>query len=149
MEVKRKNDICIFNEVSYLPLSNFIVEVDEIICKVSRESQLIPLKAFELEFLYNESVIVKRHICSQHSDEKPRMEYIVNEVKRHEPSDIKTYKHIIILIQTSTEYPLIMSELQKLNDVTEGLSPKAEIRWALGINEQSGNAITLMIVYSK
>ena len=43
----------------------------------------------------------------------------------------------------------MMSELQGLNDVIEGFSPKAEIRWGLGTNEDLGCRMFIMFVCSK
>ena len=52
-------------------------------------------------------------------------------------------------IQTSEEHPLIMSELQILDDITNGISPIAEVRWGVGINESLQDKMFIMIVYSK
>ena len=116
---------------------------------MSHESQLIPIKVKEVEYLYEESVILKRRFHSLSEGVERRMDSIVREMKKFEPSDKKTYEHILILIQTSKEHPLIMSELQSLNDILEGFSSKAEIRWGLGINEQLEDNIFIMIVCSK
>jgi cell division GTPase FtsZ len=138
-----------FCEVSCLPTSFLKAEIDEIIWQMSHESQLIPIKVKEVEYLYEESVILKRRFHSLSEGVERRMDSIVREMKKFEPSDKKTYEHILILIQTSKEHPLIMSELQSLNDILEGFSSKAEIRWGLGINEQLEDNILIMIVCSK
>ena len=77
------------------------------------------------------------------------MESIVHEMKKYEPEDKNSYNHVLILIQTSKDHPLIMSELQWLNEITDGFSPKAEIRWGLGINEELDERVFIMMVYSK
>ena len=77
------------------------------------------------------------------------MDSIVNEVIKYQPWDKKSFTHVLILLQTSKGYPLIMSELQRLNEITDGFSSKAEIRWGLGINEDLGDRVFIMIVYSK
>ena len=144
MEAKR---VCLFNEVSSLCGAGIKAEVDEIIWKMSHESQLVPMIMKDLEYLYEESFIAKRRFYSV--SEYRRMDSIVNEVVRHQPWDKKSFTHVLILLQTSKDHPLIMSELQRLNEITDGFSSKAEIRWGLGINEDLGERVFIMIVYSK
>ena len=116
--------VCLFNEVSSLCEAGIKAEVDEIIWQMTHGSQLIPMMVKDLEYLYEVSFIAKRRF------------YSVSEYR-------------IILIQTSKDHPLIMSELQRLNEITNGLSSKAEIRWGVGINESLEDRVFIMIVYSK
>jgi cell division GTPase FtsZ len=145
-EVKRA---CMFSDVSCLYGSDIKAEIDEIVWQMSHESQIVPIKATEIEYLYEESVIVKRRFSSCAEDGEERMESVVREIKKYEPADKKSFEHVLILIQTSKAYPLIMSELQSLNDITEGFSPKAEIRWGLGINEDLDDRMFIMLVCSR
>ena len=145
-EMKRA---CMFNDVSSLCGSDIKAEVDEIVWQMSRDSQIVPLKIKEMEYLYDESVIVKRRFYSCAKDGEERMESVVREMKKYEPADKKSFEHVLILIQTSKEHPLIMSELQSLSDITEGFSPKAEIRWGLGIDDDVGEEMFIMLVCSK
>ena len=144
MEAKR---VCLFNEVSSLCGAGIKAEVDEIIWKMTHESQLVPMIMKDLEYLYEESFIAKRRFYS--ASEYRRMDSIVNEVIKYQPWDKKSFTHVLILLQTSKEHPLIISELQRLNEITDGFSSKAEIRWGLGINEDLGDRVFIMIVYSK
>ena len=144
MEAKR---VCLFNEVSSLCGAGIKAEVDEIIWKMTHESQLVPMIMKDLEYLYEESFIAKRRFYS--ASEYRRMDSIVNEVIKYQSWDKKSFTHVLILLQTSKEHPLIISELQRLNEITGGFSSKAEIRWGLGINEDLGERVFIMIVYSK
>lgn len=144
MEAKR---VCLFNEVSSLCGAGIKAEVDEIIWQMTHESQFVPMIMKDLEYLYEESFIAKRRFYSVL--EYRRMDSIVNEVLKHQPWDKKSFTHVLILLQTSKDHPLIMSELQRLNEITDGFSSKAEIRWGLGINEDLGERVFIMIVYSK
>ena len=144
MEAKH---VCLFNEVSSLCGADIKAEVDEIVWQMTHKSQLIPMIMKDLEYLYEESFIAKRRFYS--ASEYRRMDSIVNEVLKHQPWDKKSFTHVLILLQTSKDHPLIMSELQRLNEITDGFSPKAEIRWGLGINEDLGDRVFIMIVYSK
>ena len=146
MEVKR---VCLFNEVSSLCGAGIKAEVDEIIWKMTHESQLVPMIMKDLEYLYEESFIAKRRFYSVSEYRRKRMDSIVNEVIKYQPWDKKSFTHVLILLQTSKEHPLIISELQRLNEITGGFSSKAEIRWGLGVNEDLGDRVFIMIVYSK
>ena len=145
-EMKRA---CMFNDVSSLCGSDIKAEIDEIVWQMSRDSQIVPLKIKEMEYLYDESVIVKRRFYSCAKDGEERMESIVREMKKYEPADKKSFERVLILIQTSKEHPLIMSELQSLSDITEGFSTKTEIRWGLGVNEDLDDKMFIMLVCSK
>ena len=145
-EVKRAY---MFSDVSCLCGSDIKAEIDEIVWQMSRDSQIVPLKIKEMEYLYDESVIVKRRFYSCAEDARKRMESVVREMKKYEPADKKSFERVLILIQTSKEHPLIISELQSLSEITEEFSPKAEIRWGLGINEELDERAFIMMVYSK
>lgn len=143
------NRICLFNEVSNLYGSAIKAEVDEIVWQITHESQIVPLKIEELEYLYEESVIVKRRFCSCEENQEERMKNVVREMKKYEPADKKSFDHVLILIQTSKEHPLMMSELQGMSDILEDFTPKADIRWGLGTNEDLGSRMFIMVVCSK
>lgn len=143
------NRICLFNEVSNLYGSAIKAEIDEMVWQITRESQIVPLKIEELEYLYEESVIVKRRFCSCEENQEERMKNVVREMKKYEPADKKSFDHVLILIQTSKEHPLMMSELQGMSDILEDFTPKADIRWGLGTNEDLGSRMFIMVVCSK
>lgn len=143
------NRICLFNEVSNLYGSAIKAEIDEMVWQITRESQIVPLKIEELEYLYEESVIVKRRFCSCEENQEERMKNVVHEMKKYEPADKKSFDHVLILIQTSKEHPLMMSELQGMSDILEDFSPKADIRWGLGTNDDLGSRMFIMVVCSK
>ena len=143
------NRICLFNEVSNLYGSAIKTEIDEIVWQMTRESQIVPLKIEELEYLYEESVIVKRRFCSYEENQEERMKNVVREMKKYEPADKKSFDHVLILIQTSKEHPLMMSELQGMSDILEDFTPKADIRWGLGTNEDLGSRMFIMVVCSQ
>jgi len=141
--------ICLFNEVSCLCGADLKAEIDEIVWQMTHGSQIVPLKTEDLEYLNEESIIVKRRFYSIAKNKEERMENVVREIKKYEPADKKSFEHVLILIQTSKEHPLMMSELQGMNDIIEGFSPKADIRWGLGTNEDLGYRMFIMVVCSK
>lgn len=146
MEAKK---VCMFEEISCLQRMTLKTKVDEVVWQITHESQIVPLKAKDVEYLYEESVIVKRRFCSFAEDKAERMEWVVREMKRYEPTDKQSFEHVLILMVTSKEHPLIMSELQSLNEIMEGFSPKADIRWGLGVNEDLEEKMFILLVCSK
>ena len=86
MEAKR---VCLFNEVSSLCGAGIKAEVDEIIWKMTHESQLVPMIMKDLEYLYEESFIAKRRFYSVSEYRRKRMDSIVNEVIKYQPWDKK------------------------------------------------------------
>ena len=138
----------IFSEISRIEGPEFRAEVDEIIWLLTHGSQLIPVKSEVITYLYDASFVEKRRFTSFMGG-YARMDSIVQEVNRCDPSDKDTFDHALILIQTSKDYPLTMSELQMLHEVTRDLPPEAVIHWGIGINDDLKDKVFLMIVYSK
>ena len=138
----------IFSEISRIEGPEFRAEVDEIIWLLTHGSQLIPVKSEVITYLYDASFIEKRRFTSFVGG-YARMDSIVQEVNRCDPSDKDTFDYALILIQTSKDHPLTMSELQMLIEVTRDLPPEAVIHWGVGINDDLKDKVFLMIVYSK
>ena len=143
------NRICLFNEVSNLCDADLKAEIDEIVWQMTHGSQIVPLKIEDLEYLFEESVIVKRRFYSCAKNKEERMVNVFREMKKYEPADKKSFEHVLILIQTSKEHPLMMSELQVMSDIIEGFSSKVDIRWGLGTNEDLEYRMFIMVVCSK
>ena len=143
------NHLCLFTEVSCLCDADIKAEIDEIIWQMTHGAQIVPLKIEDLQYLYEDNVIEKRRFCSFAENKEKRMENVVREIKKYEPVDKNSYEHVLILIQTSKEHPLMMSELQGMNDIIAGFSSKADVRWGLGTNEDLGCGMFIMLVCSK
>ena len=140
--------MAIFSEISRIDGAEFRAEVDEIVWLLTHGSQLIPVKSEVVTYLYETSFIEKRRFISLMGG-YARMDSIVQEVNRCDPSDKDTFDHALILIQTSKDHPLTMSELQMLQEVTRDLPPEVVIHWGIGINDDLKDKVFLMIVYSK
>ena len=138
----------IFSEISRIDGAELKAEVDEIIWLLTHGSQLVPIKNEDITYLYETSFIEKRRFTSLLGG-YARMDSIVQEVNRCDPDDKDTFDHALILIQTSKDHPLTMSELQMLNEITRDLPPEVVIHWGLGTNDNLKDKVFLMIVYSK
>ena len=147
----------IFSEISRIDGADLKAEVDEIIWLLTHGSQLIPIKSEEITYLYEASFITYLYEASFIEKRRftsflggySRTDSIVQEVNRCDPNDKDTFDHALILIQTSKDHPLTMSELQMLNEVTRDLPSEAVIHWGIGTNEDLNDKVFLMIVYSK
>ena len=64
MWIMKTGDTCLFDEVSRLYGADIKAEVDEIIWLMYHESQLNRMPVKDMEYLYEESVIVKRRFYS-------------------------------------------------------------------------------------
>ena len=138
-----------FLEEAILDRIQFRAKVDEVVWLVSRESHIVPLKQERLEYLYGEKAMIKRSLYSIHKDGVNRIGSVIDQIKAYEPADLKTYDHIIFFIQTSKEYPLVISELSQLQDLTIMFSSTAEILWGLGTNDTLDDRIFFTLVCSK
>ena len=138
-----------FLEEAILDRIQFRSKVDEVVWLVSRESHIVPLKQERLEYLYGEKAMIKRSLYSIHKDGVNRIGSVIDQIKAYEPVDLKTYNHIIFFIQTSKEYPLVISELSQLQDLTIMFSSTAEILWGLGTNDTLDDRIFFTLVCSK
>lgn len=138
-----------FLEEAILDRIQFRAKVDEVVWLVSRESHLVPLKEERLEYLYGEQEMVKKMLYSFREDGVNRMESIIEQIRNYKPADLKTYNHIIFFIQTSKEYPLVISELSQLQDLNIMFSSTAEILWGLGTNDTLDDRIFFTLVCSK
>ena len=138
-----------YNEVSNLYGSTFKAEIDTIIWQMTHFSQLRPIREFDMAYLFEETVIMKRCFYSESNEVGRRMRDILRAILKHEPTDKMDYEHLLILIQASGKHPLLIKELESLDKVTRRLSPKIEICWGLGQNDDLGKKLFAMIVYSK
>jgi hypothetical protein len=141
--------LCWFFEDVVLDRVQFRAKVDEVVWFMTHESHVVPLKQERLMYLYDEEAMMKRALYSLCKDDKNRMESIIDGVNAIGPDDLNTYKHVIFFMQTSEDYPLIMSELNKLQDLTMMFSSTTEILWGLGVNNTLDDRLFFMLVCSK
>lgn len=149
MAKKQNADICKFYDVGIVDANTLRGEVDETLWLLTQGTQVVPIKVEDLLYLYSETTILRRRILSFPEYGKNRMDSIINTLQMYEPSDIKSYQHVVFLIQTSKEHPVSVSELCKLQDITIMFGSTAEINWGVGIDEKLDNEMFFMLVCSK
>ena len=149
MAKKQNADICKFYDVGIIDANILRKKVDETLWLLTQGTQVVPIKVEGLLYLYSETTILRRRILSFPEYGKNRMDSIINTLQMYEPSDIKSYQHVVFLIQTSKEHPVSVSELCKLQDITIMFGSTAEINWGIGIDEKLDNEMFFMLVCSK
>ena len=151
MDIKNKQESksYTFSEETVLERIQFRGKVDEVVWFMTHETNVVPLKEEQLMYLYDEISMMKRALYSLQSDDSNRMESIVDGIKAIEPEVMMSYRHVIFFIQTSENHPLIMSELNMLQDLTIMFPSTVDILWGLGVNDTLGDRLFFMLVCSK
>ena len=138
-----------YSEEALLERIQFRGKVDEVVWFMTHETNVVPLKQEQLMYLYDESSMMKRALYSLQGEDSNRMESIVDGIKAIEPEVMMSYRHVIFFIQTSEDHPLMMSELNKLQDLTIMFPSTVDILWGLGVNDTLGDRLFFMLVCSK
>lgn len=148
MNSKMDNKVYYYSEDVVIDSIQFRAKVDEVVWLMTHGSQVVPIKQNSLLYLYKETTIIKSSYCSSIDDEN-RMNSIVDEIKALETTSLSPFKHAIFLIQTSKDHPLTMTELNKLQDITNLLPTSIEIIWGLGVDDTLDDRIYFTLVCSK
>lgn len=138
-----------YSEEAVLERIQFRGKVDEVVWFMTHETNVVPLKQEQLMYLYDESSMMKRALYSLQNDGSNRMESIVDGIKTIDPDVLMSYRHVIFFIQTSEDHPLMMSELNKLQDLTIMFPSTVDILWGLGVNDTLGDRLFFMLVCCK
>lgn len=149
MEKNQDNKSYWLSEEAVLDKVQFRAKVDEVVWLVSRESHIVPLKQERLEYLYGEKTMIKRSLYSIHKDGVDRMDSVIEQIKAYESVGLKTFEHVVFFIQTSKDYPLVISELSQLQELTVMFSSTADILWGLGVDDTLDDKIFFTLVCSK
>jgi hypothetical protein len=149
LSMKQESKSYTFSEEAVLDRIQFRAKVDEVVWLVSRESHIVPLKQERLEYLYGEKSMIKRSIYSIHKDGVDRMDSVIEQIKAYESVGLETFEHVVFFIQTSKEYPLVISELSQLQELTTMFSSTADILWGLGVDDTLDDRLFFTLVCSK
>ena len=149
LSMKQESKSYTFSEEAVLDRIQFRAKVDEVVWLVSRESHIVPLRQERLEFLYGEKTMIKRSLYSIQKDGVNRMDSVIEQIKAYESVGLETFEHVVFFIQTSKEYPLVISELSQLQELTTMFSSTADILWGLGVDDTLDDRLFFTLVCSK
>ena len=149
LSMKQESKSYTFSEEAVLDRIQFRAKVDEVVWLMSRESHIVPLKQERLEFLYGEKTMIKRSLYSIHKEGVNRMDSVIEQIKAYESFGLETFEHVVFFIQTSKGYPLVISELSQLQELTTMFSSTADILWGLGVDDTLDDRIFFTLVCSK
>ena len=136
------------NTTELVSLKGSRPEIDDLIQQIVSESSLIHMNKHDLYYLYREKEVLKRRIYSFPREKESRMEAIFREVMEYSQIDFLKYNRVILLLETSPDKPLLMSELGILNEIIKLFPERVEVKWGLGWNRGIDDKVFLMMVCS-
>lgn len=103
-----------------------------------------------LDFLYDESEVIKVRIISFPLKGESRVDAIIRQTKDYSQLRPEQYAHFIYCIEYSMRHPLLMDEEQRLRDFCQKMSPNAEsITIGTSTDDSLGDKILLTIICSR
>lgn len=103
----------------------------------------------DLQYLFNAKQIVEKKYQSSSFNPEQRIDYLIDFISNYESEDFSKYTHFLLLIGYSSNYPLIISELETLFDFLEKILPaSAKIKLGNWKNEDLDKEVSLMLLGS-
>lgn len=137
-----------FNDIELMPQKGSKPEIEELISQIVKDSTLIHLGKQDLNYLYREKEVLKCRIYSFPYENETRMESILREVVEYSKVNFMRYNRIIFLIKTSSKVPLLMNELEFVNEIIKQFPEKIEVKWGLGWDNTIDDKVFLMMICS-
>lgn len=137
-----------FNDTELMPQKGSKPEIEELISQIVKDSTLIHLGKQDLNYLYREKEVLKCRIYSFPYENETRMESILREVVEYSKVNFMRYNRIIFLIKTSSKVPLLMNELEFVNEIIKQFPEKIEVKWGLGWDNTIDDKVFLMMICS-
>ena len=137
-----------FNDTELMPQKGSKPEIEELISQIVKDSTLIHLGKHDLNYLYREKEVLKCRIYSFPYENETRMESILREVVEYSKVNFMRYNRIIFLIKTSSKVPLLMNELEFVNEIIKQFPEKIEVKWGLGWDNTIDDKVFLMMICS-
>ena len=137
-----------FNDTELMPQKGSKPEIEELISQIVKDSTLIHLGKQDLSYLYREIEVLKCRIYSFPYENETRMESILREVVEYSKVNFMRYNRIIFLIKTSSKVPLLMNELEFVNEIIKQFPEKIEVKWGLGWDNTIDDKVFLMMICS-
>ena len=117
------------------------------------DSATLQLTDENLAYLYQADHINRYIRCSHTKDRTKRMEYLKDLICRYDADfDYEPYDHLVLSLRTSSEYPLLMEEIQVLQEIAAFLQGRADedvsVLWDTGRDDRLGEKAELYMVFS-
>jgi hypothetical protein len=106
-------------------------------------------KKEELKYLFKTNRIVEENYRSFAYNPKHRTDYLIDLLSNYETSDFSNYTHFLLMLRTSSAYPLPQHELEILQNIfTQILPASANIRFGYGYDENLGTEVSVFLLGS-
>ena len=123
-------------------------ELDALIDQLTSVSMAIAIHKDDLDYLHQAKAILKRRIKSFPMEGETRVDSVIREFNEYGNIDPSLYNKLIIQLVTSSAYPLMMDELNKIVFyITIKFSP-AEFLFSVVTDERLDEKILLQLVCS-
>ena len=130
-------------------------ELEALINQITSIPMTVAIKEEDLDYLHQAKAILKRRIHSFPKDDEPRVDSVIRELEdfgnnldNDSVIDYSQYDRIVIQIVTSSAYPLMMNELNRLVSLIDGKFSQAGVLWGIGTDNKLGDKILLQLVCS-
>lgn len=107
-------------------------ELEALIDQITSIPMTVAIKEEDLDYLHQAKAILKRRIHSFPKDDEPRVDSVIRELEDFGNIDYSQYDRIVIQIVTSSAYPLMMNELNRLVSLIDGKFSLAGVLWGIG-----------------
>lgn len=121
-------------------------ELEALINQITSIPMTVAIKEEDLDYLHQAKAILKRRIHSFPKDDEPRVDSVIRELEDFGNIDYSQYDRIVIQIVTSSAYPLMMNELNRLVSLIDGKFSQAGVLWGIGTDNKLGDKILLQLV---
>lgn len=102
-------------------------ELEALINQITSIPMTVAIKEEDLDYLHQAKAILKRRIHSFPKDDEPRVDSVIREFEDFGNIDYSQYDRIVIQIVTSSAYPLMMNELNRLVSLIDGKFSQAGV----------------------
>ena len=102
-------------------------ELEALITQITSIPMTVAIKEEDLDYLHQAKAILKRRIHSFPKDDEPRVDSVIRELEDFGNIDYSQYDRIVIQIVTSSAYPLMMNELNRLVSLIDGKFSQAGV----------------------
>ncbi len=125
-----------------------IEEINELIQKCLNEYTLTHFVYRHVSYLLEEKTILEKCVQAEASQDKNRIEVAKDELGKDEGLDYNAYAHILLLIKTSSKYPLTKEEMQALDNLFDLCPPTVDVLWGVGFDDNLEDQLSLVLVLS-
>lgn len=121
-------------------------ERDDLCQMLKTAATFVTMDDEDLAFLQEGASVTEWQVEAVPSSQKSRMEVLLQEWKTV-ADDLSNVKKIVVLFQFLQEHPLLMNEMQTIDEMFQPLPDNVEVLWGAGFDNNLGEKIRLTAVW--